>query len=308
MPNGLRSLAKAMSAAITFFFLLVFLEGYPLLEENERTVIDDLGQQVKLKADMKKIVSLVPTNSELVCLLDCTRLKGGTRYDRFPEELVKRVKDKEIEIIGGGFDPNLEKIVEIGPDLVLTDGPSQQRFVLPLKRMGYSVFSLYPQDIEGIQRDFLLLGEILDEEVKARKIVEGVEKGLKKFTKKMRQKRAKRVYLQTWPDPMITVGQASFSQRLLSLAGGINVFEDMRFDSGKVSVESLIQRNPEVLIFVDKQEGFVKKILKLPEWKHIDGVKNHRICFIDAAYLRRTIQFLDGVEKIYRCLFESAPG
>jgi iron complex transport system substrate-binding protein len=303
MTNGFKPLGKATTSAAVFFFLLFFPVGYPLLEEKERTLIDDLGQRVKLKGDVKRIVSLVPTNSELVCLLDCELLKGGTRYDRFPEELVKRVKEKKIEIIGGGFDPSLEKIVEIGPDLILTDGPSQQRVVLPLKRMGYPVFSLYPQDIEGIQKGFLLLGEILERQARAKTIVDEVEKGLKEIQKRTRQVKRKRVYVQTWSDPMITVGQASFSQWLLSLAGGVNVFEDMPFDSGKVSAEWIIQRNPEVLIFVDKQEEFVKKILKLPEWKQIDGVKNHHICFIDAAYLRRTIQFLEGVHKIHECLF-----
>ena len=306
MANGLRPVPMTATLATAFLFLLFVLEGYPSLGKSERVVVDDLGQRVELKRDIQKIVSLVPTNSELVCLLDCTRLKAGTRYDRFPEELVRRVKEKKIQIIGGGFDPNLEKIVEIGPDVILTNGPSQQRVVLPLKRMGYPVLSLYPQDIEGLQRDFLLLGEILERQAGAKKIVNEVEKGLKEIQKRTPKKR-KKVYLQTWPDPMITVGRASFSQSLLSLAGGVNIFEDMPFDSGKVSVESIIQRNPEVLIFVDKQQEFVKKILRLPEWEQIDAVKNHRICFIDAASLRRTIQFLDGVEKIYRCLFESAP-
>jgi ABC-type Fe3+-hydroxamate transport system substrate-binding protein len=273
----------------------------------ERAVIDDLGHRVIIKTAVTRIVSLVPTNSELVCLLDCERLKGGTRYDRFPEELVRRVKEKKIEILGGGFDPNLEKIVEIAPDIILTDGPSQQRVVLPLKRMGYPVLSLYPQDMVGLRRDFLLLGEILGRHAAAKKIVDEVERGLNVIQKRMRQKKRKRVYLQTWADPMITEGRASFSQWLLSLAGGVNVFEDMPFDSGKVSVEWIIQRNPEVLIFVDGQGEFVKKILKLSEWKLIDGVKNHHICFIDAAELRRTIQFLKGLERIYECLFEATP-
>lgn len=307
MANGLRSLAKAAISATAFFFLLFFFEGHPLLEEKERTIIDDLGQRVKLKGDVKRIVSLVPSNSELVCLLDCARLKGGTRFDRFPQELVQRIREKKTEVIGGGFDPSLEKIVEIGPDLVLTNGPTQQRVVLPLKRMGYPVFSLYPQNIEGLRRDFLLLGEILDREAKARKIVEEADKGLKEIKRKTGQKRAKKVYLQTWPDPMITVGKGSISQEILSLAGGVNIFGDMPFDSGKVSVEWIIQRNPEVLIFVGGQEAFVDKILKLPEWRQIDGVKNRHICFVDETPLRRTIRFLEGVEKLYECLFKSDP-
>lgn len=283
---------------------MLLLACHALPQEGERVVIDDLGHEVKIKRHVKKIVSLVPTNSELVCLLDCTRLKAGTRYDRFPEELVQRVKEKKIEILGGGFDPNLEKIVEIGPDLILTNGPSQQRVVLPLKRLGYSVLSIYPQDLAALQKDFLLLGEILDRQAAAKKIVGEVENGLKKIQERTNQKRKKRVYLQTAPEPMITVGQTSFAHWLLSLAGGVNVFEDMQLDSWKVSVESIIQRNPEVLILVGKQEEFVNRNLKRPEWRQIDAVKNHHVCFIEAAEIRRTIQFLDGVEKIYKCIFE----
>ena len=297
------------SSTCTIGILCIFflLSCHPRPQEGERTIIDDLGERVIIKRDIKRIVSLVPSNSELVCLLDCDRLYGGTRYDRFPDELVKRVKEKKIKIIGGGFDPNLEMIIEIGPDLVLANGPSQQRVVLPLKRMGYPVLSLYPQNIDRLKRDFLLLGEILGRKAKARKIVQDVERGLKEIQKKTRQKKRKRVYLQTWPNPMITVGKGSFSQSLLTLAGGINVFEDMPFDSGKVSIEWIIKRNPQVLIFTDNQAEFVKKIIKRPEWRQIAGVKNNHICLINEAYLRRRIQFLDGVEKIYECLFEATP-
>jgi iron complex transport system substrate-binding protein len=285
----------------------VFIGCQTAPEENARSVIDDLGHRITIKQDVKKVVSLVPTNSEHVCLLDCDRLYGGTRYDRFPEELVKRVKEKKIKIIGGGFDPNLEMIIEIGPDLILSNGPSQQRAVLPLRRLGYPVLSLYPQNIEGLKRGFLLLGDILDRKARAKRIVEAVEKGLRKIQEKIRHKKRKKVYLQTWPDPMITVGKGSFSQSLLTLAGGINVFEDMPFDSGKVSIEWIIKRDPDVLIFTDNQAEFVNRIIKRPEWRQISGVKNNRICLINEAHLRRKIQFLNAVEKIYDCLFVRHP-
>lgn len=284
--------------------LLIFVGCETAPEGAWRSVTDDLGYHVRIKKDVKRVVSLVPTNSELVCLLDCERLYGGTRYDRFPEELVKRIKDKKMRIIGGGFDPNLELIVEIGPDLILANGPSQQKAVSPLKRLGYPVLSLYAQNIDWLKKDFLLLGEILNRKARARTILEEVDRGLREIQKKTAQKKKKRVYLQTWPDPMITVGKGSFSQSLLTLAGGINVFEDMPFDSGKVSIEWIIKRNPEVMIFTNHQLDFVKTIVKRPEWKVIDAVKNNHICLFHESNLRRRVQFLDGVNNIYRCLFE----
>lgn len=275
--------------------------------QRGRNIIDDLGRQVNLPAEIRRIVSLVPSNSEMVCLLDCARLKGATRHDRFPEELVKRVEEKKVEIIGGGFDPNLEKIVEIGPDLILADGPSQQRVVKPLKRMGYAVLSLWPKDIDGIKKNFLLLAALLHREARAREMLSALDAGLGALRKKTAPRRKKRVYLQTWPEPLMTVGKDSFSQRLLSIAGGINVFRDMPFSSGKISLEWILERNPEVLIFVSPQEAFARRISTRPEWMEIEGVKRNHICFVDSADLRATIRFIDGAEKIYQCLFETAP-
>ncbi len=299
----MKILGKASTVALYVLTFLFFLSCRPTPQERERVIIDDLGHRIKIKRDVKRVVSLVPTNSEHVCILDCDRLYGGTRYDHFPEELVKRVKEGKIKIIGGGFDPNLEMIIEIEPDLILANGPSQQRVVLPLKRMGYPILSLYPKNIERLKRDFLLLGEILGRKAKAIKIVKEVESRLKEIQKKTRPKKRIRVYLQTWPNPMITVGKGSFPHSLITLAGGINVFGDMLFDSGKVGIEWIIKRNPQVLIFTDHQAEFVKKIVKRPEWRQIAGVKNNHICFINETFLRRRIQFIDGLEKIYECLF-----
>ena len=103
----------------------------------------------------------------MVCLLDCDRLVGGTRYDYFPDELPRRMARKQIDIIGGGFDANLEKIVQLQPDLILTNGPTQQRFAVPLKNLGFAVISLWPRDMDGLVKDFLLLGELLGQEQKA---------------------------------------------------------------------------------------------------------------------------------------------
>ena len=277
--------------------------GCQKTHDRFRSVTDDLGHRVAIKKDVQTIVSLVPTNSELVCLLDCERLRGATRYDRFPQELRDRVREKKIRIIGGGFDPNLELIVEIEPDLILADGPSQQKATLPLRRMGLPVLSLYGQNIQWVKKDFLLLGEIMDRREKARAIVAEVEARLDEVRKKIGRQQRKRVYLQTWPNPMITVGKNSFAQSLLTLAGGINVFEDMPFDSGQVSTEWIIQRNPEVMIFTDNQVDFVHRILKRAEWREIDAVRNHRICLIHETNLRRRIYFTEGVRTLYECLY-----
>src|SRR5262245_5968753 len=242
----------------------------------------------------------------MVCLLDCARLKGGTRYDEFPQELRQRIQLKQIAVIGGGFDANLEKIVQLQPDLILTNGPTQQRFVLPLKNMGYSVVSLWPRDMDGLIKDFLLLGELLGQEEKAHRFIHDMRQRFQAIEAKASNKPRKRVYLQMWTDPLITVGRASFTDWLVRAAGGVNVFGDMSFDSGQINVESLIQRNPEVLIFLAAQAPFVKTLARRPGWSSIRGVRDGHFCFIDEPDIRRSIMFIDGLAKLHHCLFREA--
>ena len=283
--------------------VVLLLRANPLAWATDRTVVDDLGFKVSIKDDIRRVVSLVPTNSEMVCLLDCSRLIGGTRYDQFPPELKNRVRLKQIEVIGGGFDANLEMIVRLHPDLVLTNGPTQQRFALPLKRIGYSVLSLWPRDLAGLENSFLLLARLLSQRENGQRIIDDVRRRFAEIEARAKNKPTKRVYLQMWTDPLITVGKYSFPDWLVGAAGGINVFGDMPFDSGQVSLESLIERDPDVLIFLAEQEPFARSIAKRPGWSSIRGVRAGHFCFIEESDIRRSVGFLDGLTKIQRCLF-----
>ena len=283
--------------------VVLLLRANPLAWATDRTVVDDLGFKVSIKDDIRRVVSLVPTNSEMVCLLDCSRLIGGTRYDQFPPELKNRARLKQIEVVGGGFDANLEMIVRLHPDLVLTNGPTQQRFALPLKRIGYSVLSLWPRDLAGLEKSFLLLARLLSQRENGQRIIDDVRRRFAEIEARTKNKPTKRVYLQMWTDPLITVGKYSFPDWLVGAAGGINVFGDMPFDSGQVSLESLIERDPDVLIFLAEQEPFARTIARRPGWSSIRGVRAGHFCFIEEPDIRRSVGFLDGLTKIQRCLF-----
>lgn len=286
--------------------VIALMIAAPVALAGNRIIVDDLGFKIQVNDNIRRAVSLVPTNSEMVCLLDCERLRGGTRYDQFPAELRKRVQAGQIEIIGGGFDANLEKIVQLQPDLILTNGPTQQRFAVPLKNMGYTVVSLWPRDMDGLIKDFLLLGDLLGQELKAQSIIRDMRQRFQAIANASQQKPKKRVYLQMWTEPLITVGGASFTNWLVSAAGGVNVFSDLPFDSGQISLESVIQRNPDVLIFLTEQAPFVKTLAWRPGWSLIRGVRAGYFCFIDEPDIRRSIMLIDGLTKLHNCFFREA--
>jgi len=267
-----------------------------------RTIVDDLGIQVSVKGTIGRVVSLVPTNSEMVCLLDCERLIAGTRHDDFPLELRQRIHRKQTAVIGGGFDANLEKIVQLQPDLILTNGPTQQRIAAPLKNMGYAVVSLWPRDLDGLIKDFLLLGELLGQEQKAQRYIADMRQRFQPIAARAKDKPKKRVYAQMWTAPLITVGRASFTDWLIGAAGGTNIFADLAFDSGQISLESLIHRDPEVLIFLSQHAPFAQTLARRPGWSRIRGVRDNQFCFVDEPDIRRSIMFIDGLAKLQDCI------
>lgn len=288
--------------------LALLMLGSTWMPAHGRTITDDLGFRVLVRDHVQRVVSLVPTNSEMVCLLDCARLVGGTRYDFYPAELPARMARQQTAVIGGGFDANLEKIVQLQPDLILTNGPSQQRFAVPLKNLGYAVMSLWPRDKDGLVKDFVLLGELLGQEQKAQRFIADMNQRFEAIAARAKRQPKRRAYLQMWTDPLITVGKASFTDWLVDAAGGVNVFGDLPFDSGAVGLESLIQRNPEVLIFLAEQKPFVKTLARRPGWSAIAAVRAGHFCFIDEPDIRRSIMFVDGLTKLHGCLFPNPAG
>jgi ABC-type Fe3+-hydroxamate transport system substrate-binding protein len=181
---------------------------------------------------------------------------------------------------------------------------------VPLKNLGYPVVSLWPRDMDGLIKDFLLLGELFGQRLKAQRLIDDIRQRFHAIANQSLHKSKKRVYLQMWTEPLITVGGASFPNWLVSAAGGVNVFGDLSFDSGQIGLESLIQRNPDVLIFLTEQAPFVKTLANRAGWTSIRGVRASNFCFIDEADIRRSIMFIDGLTKLHRCISgdgESAP-
>ena len=152
-------------------------------------------------------------------------------------------------------------------------------------------------------KDFLLLGELLGQAAKSAELIDDMQRRFQAIATKAKDQPKKRAYLQMWTEPLITVGKASFTDWLVSAAGGVNIFGDMPFDSGQIGVESLIQRNPEVLIFLAEQAPFVKTLARRPGWSSIRGVRAGHFCFIDEPDIRRSIMFIDGLAKLHSCLF-----
>jgi iron complex transport system substrate-binding protein len=131
----------------------------PVASPYPESVTDDTGHAVTLAHRPQRIVSLAPSNTEIVCALDaCDRLVGVTDFDDYPAQVTSLPK----VVISATVD--IEKVVAARPDLVLAagNGLTPDTVIAQLRGLGYPVLTLYPQSLDGVYADIRMVGTALD--------------------------------------------------------------------------------------------------------------------------------------------------
>ncbi len=200
---------------------------------------DDLGRSVAVPPSPRRVLSLAPSNTEWMFALGASDLLvGRTQACDFP------VESAEIPSVGALFPPDLEGILRLRPDLVLMiDGLADLRATLTAR--GIPVLVLQPRDIEGIFSNIALLGRALGRPEAATKLAERLRAELASVGP---APGAPRVLVEVWPEPLTAVGPATFTDALLQRAGGHNVVPAGLGEWPQVSLETVVQQAPAVII------------------------------------------------------------
>ena len=268
---------------------LLALPSLPPAPEQESTAFplvftDDLEREVKLFGPPMKVVTLAPTNTQIVYAIGAgEKIVGVSRFDEFPPELVERVRDGTVATVGGGYDPSIERIVALDPDIILANGQSQvsSKPMKRLQELGYEIVGMNPLDIEGVIENILLVGRMMDETERAKEIVQEMRKIIESVELKTAEAPKPKVYIENWHDPIFTVGPGSIQDEMISRAGGINIFSDLPKGSAQIGAEPVISRNPDIIISFNDQKIGLEVITNRPGWDIINAVKNNRVYLMD---------------------------
>ncbi len=229
------------------------------------TFTDDLGRKVTLASEPRRIVSMLPSDTETVCALGaCDRLVGVDKYSDFPAEVMKLPK------VGDLFTPGVEAIVAQKPDLVLVSKYGQ--VVAPLTAAGVTVVAVNPETFEDVFTKTTLLGKILNREAQAKALVTGMRRGIAR-TEILTRGAAKKpsTYYEIDPTPY-TVGPNSFIGVLLSKAGAANIIPASLGDFPKISPEVVVRGNPQLILGLDPATAKAR-----PGWAGLSAVKAGRV-------------------------------
>jgi iron complex transport system substrate-binding protein len=234
-------------------------------------VVDDAGDTVRLAAPAQRIVSLIPTTTEILLAAGLgKRVVGRTEWCDWPAEVVA------IPSVGGGFPPNVEAVVERDPDLVVAyQTEATAPAAAQLRSLGVPVVRLRTDRVADIARAARVLGTLVDASDRMDVLVRDFERSLAAAsTEPSAGAVTGPVLLLAWADPAIALGAGAFMSELLELAGGRNAFGDVRSSSAPVSLESIAARDPELVFLADSAAA---PLLARPEWRAVGAVRAGRV-------------------------------
>ena len=251
-----------------------------------------------------RYISLAPSTTEILFALGLNdNIVGISSYCNYPPET------KNKEKAGDFSHPNIEKIIFLKPDYIFCTGLEQAPVVEELRRLKFNVYVADPAGIEGLLKTIQNIGAITHKEKEAQALVGRMKTDIEIIRQKIsaipQEKRVK-VFVEIWHEPLMTAGSGSFVDEMITLAGGINVAQDVPRPYCYFSAEKVISLNPAVIImtYMDKQPP-----LKLAEarygWNNIDAVKNKRV-FNDIdpdELLRPGPRITEGLKKIQDKLY-----
>lgn len=264
---------------------------------------DDLQREVTLPRDPQRIITLVPSLTEIVCALGaCGRLVATDEFSNWPAQV------KALPKAGGFEDPQIEQIVSLRPNLVLLS--RSQRITERLSEFGVVSFALNTESFADIGHTVRAVGLILGLSDRAAELDASIEQAVLKIGDEARAKHrgdGPTVYIEVDRGPY-AAGPASFIGELLARLGARNIVTADLGPFPRLNPEYVVNHNPEV-IFISPAEA--TSLAERPGWENIRAVKEHRLCSF-APEVRDTIvrpgpRVAEGMRAMADCLARVAP-
>ena len=252
-------------------------------------LIDDLGVKVEIAGGPERIVSLAPSNTELLYALGLgNKVVGVTEVCDFPVEVAK------VEKVAGFNSVNLEKIAAVKPDLVLAARGNDIEGIRSLRELGIRVFSLDIQSLQQLLQAVDRVGALCGVEAEAARLRGGLDKRIQNVADRLAQAQGKpRVLWGNWSDPVYTAGPGTMIDDVITQAGGFNVASAAERAWPQVGLETILSWAPEVIVTTylpTGQDSLATEILRLQKtdgWKMVPAISDSRLYYIEADWLMR---------------------
>jgi iron complex transport system substrate-binding protein len=254
-------------------------------------VVDDEGYATNLTSVPQRIISLAPSNTQIVFAIGVgDKVVGVTDYDHYPYNFTAWIAVGNMTSVGGFSTPNKETIASLHPDLILATTINDPD-VVTLRSLGYNVLVLNPNDVKGILQDISMVGKATGANQNATALVNYLNDQISAITNKIAAANVTKplVYYEVWNPPLMSAGNTSFINDVIVKAGGQNIFGNETQQYPTVSSETIVQKNPTVILLPTDMAnpgetpfyGSVDLVKARPGWNSISAVQNNRIVVVN---------------------------
>ena len=264
-------------------------------------IVDQAGRAVRIEKLPEKIISLAPSNTEILYALGLEdRLVGVTEYCDYPEAARQKPN------VGGYSTVDIENVVDIEPDLIFATNIHKDEITPRLEGLGLTVVTLDPINLEEVMEAVNLMGRVTGKGEAASHITAEMEERIKAVTDKtsaLAEEQRPRVFYVLWHDPLMTVGKITRIHELIHMAGGINIARDLTEEYPKISMEAVIMANPQVIIagggHGSGQDVPVQFALTEPRLAEVEARLYNRVYEIDSDLTSRPgPRVVTGLEQL----------
>ncbi len=243
------------------------------------TLVDASGVTLDVARPPKRIVSLIPSTTEMLCHLGLAdAIVGVTAYCIEPREVV-RGKRK----IGGEKNPDLEAIRALAPDLVIANLEENVRAdVETLRAWGVAVWVTYPRTVDDTIRLIRQMGAVTRTEERASTLADEIEALLARVRAETARRSPVPVFYPIWREPYMTINRDTYIHDVLRTVGAANVFGDRPERYPTIALAEMALHRPEVIILPDEPFRFRRVHVKdFEEYGEVPAVRDGRIYLMD---------------------------
>lgn len=280
---------KKITVSALFTLCLTVLAGPPVCADM--TVTDYRGRQITLKKPAKKIIALAPHIVENLFAAGAGEaIVGAVDHCDYPEQA------ENIPRVGAISAYSLEAIIKLQPDLIVLWGSGRGADIqVKLEKLGFTVYVSDPRRLADVPRSIRDYGILTQNEKTAELSARAFERQHQDLIRKFANAEEVSTLYQVWDKPIQTLNDTHIISNVIRLCGGSNVFGDALALAPKISVESVIARDPDVIIASGMGEERPDWLDSWKQWQNLKAVKNSDLYYIPPDLIQRhTPRILQG--------------
>lgn len=249
------------------------------------TLKDASGFSVTVKKEPRRIISLIPSTTEMLFALGLgDRVVGVSNHDNYPEEAMTRTRV-------GAMKVNAEIVLSLNPDIIVGDKRMSSGAVDELRQLGLTVFITGGEQIDEVQKDIHTFGKLFNCIPEAKNVIERMNGEREKVLSRIQaipDSTKVKVFIEHSPS-LYTTGRGTFMHEIITLAGGTNIAG--KIDGwGRMTEEEVLQANPDVILYLtggNRKTKLRELMLARKAWKNISAIKANRLYGIDKDIVSR---------------------